>query len=161
MKLLITVTFSAILLMKVSAQRVLKYSDHESANEMRTLFLKNILFPTIEKESKGRIKIEAYWNGQLSSSYDALKKVSKGDTIDITTVVPEYAANELPIHQLFKSFLLGPTGKKQVAFFRKMYETTPELTNELYQNNIEPIFLSTGYGVGFFSREKNRLTRRH
>jgi len=121
---------------------------------MRTLFLKNILFPAIEKESNGRIKIDAYWNGALSISYDALKKVSKGDTIDITTVVPEYAAKELPITQLFKSFLVGPSGKKQVSAFRKMYASIPELANELNQSNIEPIFLSTGYSVGFFSREK-------
>lgn len=34
-----------------------------------------------------------------------------------------------------------------------MFETIPDLTTELHQNNIEPIFLSTGYGVGFFSRQ--------
>ena len=154
MKALLTIIFTGLLFLNSSAQTVLKYSDHESPNEMRTLFLKNILFPNIEKESKGRIKIEPHWNGELAISYDALKKVSKGDTFDITTVVPEYAANELPTHQLFKSFLIGPAGKKQVSFFRKIYETSPEFINELRQNNVEPIFLSTGYGVGFFSREK-------
>lgn len=34
-----------------------------------------------------------------------------------------------------------------------MYENVPEFTDELHQNNVEPVFLSTGYGVGFFSRE--------
>ncbi|QQR99322.1 MAG: TRAP transporter substrate-binding protein DctP [Sphingobacteriales bacterium] len=108
----------------------------------------------MEKESKGRIKTDAYWNGELSISYDALKKIGEGDTIDITTIVPEYAAKELPRLQIFKSFLVGPSGKKQVSFFRKMFETVPEFTTELQQNNVVPIFLSTGYGVGFFSKNQ-------
>lgn len=154
MKYLLTLVVASIFISNGHAQKILKYSDHESPNEMRTLFLKNVFFPAIEKESKGRIKIDAYWNGELSISYDALKKVGKGDTIDITTVVPEYAAKELPRLQIFKSFLVGPSGKKQVSFFRKMFETVPEFTTELQQNNVVPIFLSTGYGVGFFSKNQ-------
>lgn len=134
------------------SQTILRYSDHESYNEMRTRFLKEILFPAIEKESKGRIKIETFWNGELSSSYEALSKVSKGE-VDIATIVPEYSAKELQKHQLFKSFLIGPTGRKQVAFFRKAYDEIPEFSQEVRSNNIEPIFLSTGYGVGFFSTD--------
>jgi TRAP-type C4-dicarboxylate transport system substrate-binding protein len=60
----------------------------------------------------------------------------------------------LPRLQIFKSFLVGPSGKKQVSFFRKMFETVPEFTTELQQNNVVPIFLSTGYGVGFFSKNQ-------
>ncbi|MFT3902552.1 MAG: TRAP transporter substrate-binding protein DctP [Niabella sp.] len=153
MRLTFVLLLTGFLFLSSNAQKILKYSDHESPNEMRTLFLQKVLFPNIEKESEGRIKIEAYWNGELSSSYDALKKVSKGDTVDITTVVPEYTGSELPTHQLFKSFLVGPTGQKQVSFFRKMFKVVPEFTQELHQHNVEPIFLSTGFGVGFFSRE--------
>lgn len=137
----------------VSAQKILKYTDHESADEMRTKFLKDVFFPAIEKESNGRLKIEAHWNGELSTSYEALNTVSGGKIADITTVVPEYAAKELPLHQIFKSFLVGPTGKKQVSFFRKVYSEVPQFSTELQKNNVVDIFLSTGYGVGFFSRE--------
>lgn len=153
MKYRLIILFFCLFFADLNAQKILKYSDHESSNEMRTLFLKNILFPNIEKESEGRIKIDAHWNGELAISYDALKKVSKGDTVDITTVVPEYSANQLPTLQVFKSFLVGFTDKKQVSFFREMFKTIPEFTEELHRNNVEPIFLSTGYGVGFFSRE--------
>lgn len=102
-----------------SAQKILKYSDHESPNEMRTLFLKNIFFPEIEKKSKGRIKIDPHWDGELSISYDALKKVSKGDTVDITTVVPEYAAAQLPTHQFIQKFFDRPDGQKASFIFQK------------------------------------------
>lgn len=137
----------------VSAQKILKYTDHESADEMRTKFLKDVLFPAIEKESNGRLKIEAHWNGELSTSYEALNTVSSGEIADITTVVPEYSAKELPLHQIFKSFLVGPSGKKQVSLFRKIYSDVPQFSSELQKNNLVDIFLSTGYGVGFFSRD--------
>ncbi len=136
-----------------SAQKVLKYTDHQSSDEMRTKFLKDVLFPAIEKESKGRLKIESHWNGELSTSYKALSTVSEGRVADMATVVPEYTANELPLHQIFKSFLVGPTGKRQVSFFRRAYSEIPEFSQELKKNNIVEIFLGTGYGVGFFSRE--------
>lgn len=93
--------------------------------------------------------MEAYWNGELSISYDALKKTSAGEAFDIATIVPEYAANELPISQLFKSFIVGPAGKKQVRAFKKMYAEIPELTQELHQNNVEPIFFNRLWGWFF------------
>ena len=151
--LLFSSLFLGFCLNTVSAQKILRYSDHESANEMRTQFLKDVFFPAIEKESNGRLKVEAHWDGKLSISYDALKTVSEGKIADITTVVPEYAAKELPLHQIFKSFLVGPTGKKQVSFFRNAYTEIPEFSSELEKNNVVDIFLSTGYGVGFFSRD--------
>ncbi len=136
------------------SQTVLRYSDHQSSNEMRTKFLKDVFFPAIEKESNGRIKIEAYWNGELSTSYNAMETVGKGATTDMSTAVPEYTAEQLPLHQIFKSFITGPTGKKQVSFFRRAYAEVPELTQEFENNNVVPIFLGTGYGVGFFSKEE-------
>lgn len=137
----------------VSAQKILKYTDHQSSDEMRTKFLKDIFFPAIEKESKGRLEIEAHWNGELAISYDALSAVSGGTIANIATVVPEYTAEKLPLHQIFKSFIVGPTGKKQVSFFRNVYAEVPEFSTELDKNNMVGIFLSTGYGVGFFSRQ--------
>ncbi len=137
----------------VFGQKVLKYTDHESSNEMRTKFLKDVFFPAIEKESKGRLKIEAHWNGELSTSYDALNTIKTGKVAELTTVVPEYVAKELPLHQVFKSFLVGPTGQDQVSFFRNVYAQIPAFSAELQKNNVIDIFLSTGYGVGFFSRD--------
>ncbi len=135
-----------------SAQKVLKYSDHEPLGNMRTKFLNDVFFPAIEKESHGRLKIEAHWNGELAAAYNAFGAVKKGDTVDIATVVPEYKAKELPLHQIFKSFIVGPTGDRQVSFFRKVYADVPEFPAELSNNNMVAIFLSTGYPTGFYSR---------
>jgi len=143
----------------ISAQKVLIYSDHQSSNEMRTKFLKDVFFPAIEKESNGRLKVEAHWDGELAIAYEAFGAVKSGDTVDIATVVPEYTAEELPLHQMFKGFPVGPSGKTQVSFFRKVYSELPEFSEELTENNMVQIFLGTGYPVGFFSRQPlNSLT---
>lgn len=136
-----------------SAQQILRYSDHEPPNGMRTRFIKEVFFPAIEKESNGRLKIEAHWDGELAKAYDALGAVKQGKAADMATTVPEYTGKELPLHQIFKSFPVGPSGEKQVAFFRRVYADIPEFSAELQRNNLVEIFLGTGYPVAFFSTQ--------
>lgn len=135
-----------------SANRILTYSDHEPLGGMRTRFINEVFFPAIEKESQGRLKVDAHWGGELSNSYEALGKVSQGG-VDMATVVPEYAADRLPLHQIFKSFPVGPTGAQQVDFFRHAYTDIPSFPAELEKNNMVSVFLQTGYPLAFFSRK--------
>lgn len=135
-----------------AAARVLKYSDHEPLGGMRTRFIKDVLFPAVEKETQGRLRVEDHWNGELAISYDALRAVRGPDgAADMSIVVPEYFANDLPLHQIFKSFPVGPTGGRQVEFFRRVYAEIPAFAAELDQAGIAPAFLATGYPVAFFS----------
>ena len=134
-----------------AAAQILKYSDHEPLGGMRTHFINDVFFPAIERESHGRLKVEAHWNGELSSSYKALDTVSQGKTVDMSTVVPEYTADKFPLHQLLKSFPVGPTGDDQVKLFQKLYTDVPELNVEMTNNHIVNIFSATGYPVAFYS----------
>lgn len=135
--------------MAQTAPRVLKFSDHEPLGGMRTRFLKDVVFPAIERESNGRLKIEDHWDGEIAAAYDALGAVSTGAT-DIGTVVPEYTAKELPLHQVFKSFVRGPVGGRQIDFFKRVYAEIPAFPAELDKNNIVQIYFGTGYPVAFF-----------
>ena len=128
----------------------LMYSDHEPLGNMRTTFLNDVFFPAVERESHGRIKINPHWNVEISTGYDALKAVQE-KRADLAVVVPEYCMKNLHLHQLFKSFPTGPTGQKQVDFFRKVYSKIPELAQELEANNLHPAILATGYPAAFFS----------
>lgn len=119
---------------------------------MRTQFIQEVFFKELEKVSEGRLKVESHWNAELATGYDALNKVGEGNGIDIAMVVPEYDAKKLPLHQLFKSYPLGPTGQAQVDFFRQVYQDIPEFKQELAQQNVVPILLATGYPVAFFAR---------
>lgn len=136
---------------KASAQTVLRYSDHEPYGGMRTKFIKEVFFTAVEKESKGRIKIKTNWNSTLATGYNALGLIEKGTDADIGIVVPEYKADKMPLHQIFKSFLAGPTGARQVAFFRRVYKEVPAFPDELAKNNVVNILFTTGYPVAFFS----------
>lgn len=135
----------------VSAVQILKYSDHEPLGGMRTSFIKDVFFAEIEKESQGRLKVDAHWNSELARSYDALSVVKEGKVADMAIVVPEYTPKEFPLQQVFKSFPVGPTGAAQVEFFRKAYATIPTLQTEVAKQNVETVFLATGYPVAFFS----------
>lgn len=135
--------------MAQAVPRVLRFSDHEPLGGMRTRFLKDVVFPAIERESNGRLKIEDHWDGEIAAAYDALGAVSTGTT-DLGTVVPEYTAKELPLHQIFKSFITGPTGGRQIDFFDRVYAEIPAFPAELDRNNIVQIYFGTGYPVAFF-----------
>lgn len=135
------------------AQKILRYSDHQALDGMRTQFMQEVFFPAIEKESKGRLKIDAHWDGALAKAYDALGAVKAGKQADMATTVPEYTAKELPLHQIFKSFPVGPSGEQQLAFFRRVYRDVPAFSAELQKNNVVEIFLGTGYPVAFFSTQ--------
>lgn len=147
----LAVLAASLIPMTAMAERVLRYSDHEPLGGMRTKFLQERFFAAIEKESQGRLRIAPHWNGQLAGAYDALRAAGRGEVTDLAMVVPEYTAKELPLHQLFKSFPVGPSGQQQVSFFRQAYADIPELSGELAQNQVEPVFLATGYPVAFFS----------
>ena len=129
----------------------LTYSDHEPLGNMRTTFLNDIFFRAVEEESKGRVKIIPHWNGEISISYEALNTLKDGSKAQISVIVPEYCAKELPLHQLFKSFPTGPTGQEQVNFFRDIYSEIPALMNEIEAQGLHVIFVATGYPAAFFS----------
>lgn len=151
-KKLLAAILAALLAQPVMAgTKVLKYSDHEPLGNMRTRFIKDIFFAAIEKESKGRLKIEDHWGSEIATGYKALSAVGKDGIADMAIVVPEYSPNELPLHQIFKSFPVGLAGGKQVAFFRRAYAEIPDFAGELKKANTVSIFLATGYPVAFFS----------
>ncbi len=134
-----------------STAQTLAYSDHEPLGGMRTQFIQSVFFSAIEQESHGRLKIEAHWDGKLASGYAALQQVGNKGATDMAIVVPEYSPKALPLHQMFKSFPIGPTGDRQLAFFRRVYAEIPAFPAELANANVVNLFFSTGYPVAFFS----------
>lgn len=128
----------------------LTYSDHEPLGNMRTRFLNDVFFPAVGSESRGRVRISPQWNAKISTGYDALRTLRAGSA-DMAVVVPEYCMKDLRLHQLFKSFPVGPEGQKQVDFFRRVYREIPAMTNELEACGLHAAFIATGYPAGFFS----------
>lgn len=139
-----------------SADRTLRYTDHEPYGNMRTRLIKETFFRAIEQESLGRLKIDAHWNGELSTSYDALKTIGQGSVADMGIVVPEYTPEQLPRHQIFKSFPLGPgRGEAQVNAFQRIFREYRQFGRELENNNLVNLQFFLGYPVGFFTTRPN------
>lgn len=59
-------------------------------------------------------------------------------------------AHNLLLHQIFKSFPVGPVGAQQVSFFRRVYAEIPDFSAELARNNAVPVLLATRYPVAFY-----------
>lgn len=137
----------------LAQEKTLTYTDHEPFGGMRTNFIKEAFFSAIEKESNGHLKIEAHWNGELSNSYDALRTVSGEGIADMAIVVPEYSPEQLPLHQIFKSFPVGPSGDQQLDFFHRIYADIPDFSEELENSNVVNLLFCTGYPVAFFSAD--------
>ena len=135
-KLLVMVLAAFLLPATASAEKTLRYSDHEPLGGMRTKFIKDVFFAAIEKESNGRLRIRDQWDGVLATGYDALGVLGEGAIADIGIVVPEYKSDKMPLHQIFKSFPVGPTGDNQVKFFRRVYAEIPAFPAELEKNNV-------------------------
>ena len=150
-KFLLLLLSALLLPATASAEKVLRYSDHEPLGGMRTKFIKEVFFAAINQESKGRLSVEDHWDSTLATGYDALRVVGNGSIADMGIVVPEYTANDLPLHQIFKSFPVGPSGDKQLAFFRRVYAETPAFPAELRKKNVVELLFATGYPVAFFS----------
>lgn len=146
-------TFIALsFLTSARADTVLRYTDHEPYGNMRTRAIHDLFFTAIEKESQGRVRVETHWNGELSTSYNALHTVQLGEKADIGIIVPECTPEQLPLHQMFKSFPLGPkSGEKQVAFFQRAFHDIPEFKAELAKNNLVNLQFFLGYPAAFFS----------
>ncbi len=131
--------------------RILKYSDHEPLGNMRTRFIKDVFFAYVEKETNGRLIIEEHWGAEIANGYNALRTVGGEGGADMAIVVPEYSPDELPLQQIFKSFPIGPSGNKQVVFFRRAYAEIPDFEEELNKANVVSLFFATGYPAAFFS----------
>jgi TRAP-type C4-dicarboxylate transport system substrate-binding protein len=86
----LVMTLAAFLLpATASAEKTLRYSDHEPLGGMRTKFIKDVFFAAIEKESNGRLKIADHWDSALATGYDALTVLGEGTVADLGIVVPE------------------------------------------------------------------------
>ena len=115
---------AAGLLGAAQAETVLRYSDHEPYGNMRTRFINDVFFKNIESESQVRIKIEPHWGGSIAKAHDELQAIADHKT-DLIVAVPEYSLQQLPLHQLFKGFMTGPSGDAQVQTLRRIYADIP------------------------------------
>ncbi len=133
---------------------VIKYSDSDPPGGMRTDFIADYFLPEIEKLSEGRVEFQDFWGGALLGPPEALKGINDGIT-DMGFLFPEFFPEQLPLHQIFKLFPVGPgSWKAQRWIYETAYEEIPELKEELAKWNQMPLFTTAGLPGTFTSSYK-------
>ena len=116
-KLLALLLVALLLPTSAFAQKILRYSEHEPLGGMRIRFIKDVFFAAVEKESKGRLKVEDRWDSAVSARYDALRTVGDGKVTDMAIVVSEYTARELPLTSSSRASQRDPAGTGRLPSF--------------------------------------------
>lgn len=129
----------------------IKYSDHDPPGGVRTNYVKNVWFPEMIKQTGNKIAIQDYWGGAMVSAPEALKAI--GDNVtNIGFVFPEFYSKQLPLHQGFKLFPVGPaTWESQRWLYKKVYDEIPEFLGEFQKFNQMPLLATAGLPAAFTS----------
>ena len=136
------------------AKIVVKYSDSDPPGGVRTAFLADYFLPEIEKQTAGQIELQDFWGGALLGPPEALKGIKDGIT-DIGFLFPEFFPEQLPLHQIFKLFPVGPgSWKAQRWIYENAYAEIPELKAELAKWNQMPLLMTAGLPGTFTSSYK-------
>lgn len=134
-----------------AATIAIKYSDHDPPGGVRTNYVKNVWFPEMVKQTGGKIAIQDYWGGAMVSAPEALKAI--GDNVaNMGFVFPEFYSKQLPLHQGFKLFPVGPAKwESQRWLYKKVYEEIPEFAGEFKKFNQMPLLATAGLPAAFVS----------
>jgi TRAP-type C4-dicarboxylate transport system substrate-binding protein len=137
------------------AKIVVKYSDSDPPGGVRTAFLADFFLPEIVKQTDGQVEFQDFWGGALLGPPEALKGIKDGIT-DIGFLFPEFFPEQLPLHQIFKLFPVGPgSWEAQRWIYETAYEEIPELEEELVAKwNQKPLLMTAGLPGTFTSSYK-------
>lgn len=129
----------------------LNYSDHDPPSGMRTSFLEEYWFPEIEKETDGKVKINAIYGGGLLSSGEAIDGVRER-VADMGLIYPDNYPQRMFSYELFKLFPEAPEDFEGIySIFDQALEELPRFTEDLENNNQKPLLVTVGLPIVFGS----------
>lgn len=149
----------------LAAPKILKYADHDPDAGPRGESLK-IWFQEIEKESEGRIKIEAYFGGVLGRAPEALKLVMDG-AVDIAMILPDYFPKQFIANNIYKTFPQGPKKWENISWVYSEIFKLPYFKEEFDRLGVKvlwagaalPIALTSTYPVDSIDDLKGKKWR--
>jgi TRAP-type C4-dicarboxylate transport system substrate-binding protein len=131
----------------------LRFSEHDAPSGIRAVATK-LWFKEIEKQTGGKVKIEAYWSSSLFKSKEALDGCKNG-VADIVHISPAHYPKQLPSFQAFRFFPQGPDKRENIDYFyKRCFEEIPELNADLKKHNLKVVFIGGGLPGSFVSSKK-------
>jgi len=106
----------------------------------------------IEKESGGRVRIQAYWSGSLLSSEDSLVELRHG-VADIGLITPIYARGGAHLQRTQAGFYAGlKTYEQQTQLYRCLVAFDPQFGRELH--DLKVLAVQGGNLPGLVTRDR-------
>lgn len=130
-----------------------KYSDHDPMGGMRPVFLRDVWFPEIEKQTGGALKVRSFFGGSLLKAKEALKGVSD-NVSQMSFSFPGHFPSQLMAHNIFALFPKGPEKfENQAWLWRAAYEQIPAFKAELDKANVMPLLVTAGLPGAFAGKK--------
>ncbi len=106
----------------------------------------------VEKESGGRVRIQAYWSGSLLSSEHSLIELRHG-VADIGLITPIYARGGAHLQRTQAGFYAGlKTYEQQTRLYRCLVAFDPQFGRELH--DLKVLAVQGGNLPGFVTRDR-------
>lgn len=156
-KALLSLAATVLLGLPVKAQALmLTYASNGPEQSVRGAAEKAFL-DALETESKGAIKVQAFWSDSLVSGQEMLKSIQDG-TVDMGFINAFFFPKRLPFTNSIALTEFGPTsGGDMVKLYRELYQTVPVLMEEFLVNGQRPVYFFATDSYSFVSTKP--LTR--
>ncbi len=143
MRKLMLLTLLAALLMLVSfdvyAVTTLTYASNGPEHSVRGAAEK-LFLDEIEKQSKGQIKVHAFWANTLMSGNELLKGCADG-VADMVFMNSNFYPKALPHNSALGVNEFGPSkGRTLVTMFKDLFLNVPELIEDFKKHNQFPVY---------------------
>ncbi len=132
-----------------AAVTTLTYASNGPEQSVRG-YDEKLFLDEIEKQSQGRIKVQAFWANTLVTGNEILKAVSDG-VADMGFINANFYPKAMPYCNAIALNAFGPTtGEKTVALYHELFEKIPALTEEFKRHRQLPVY--------FFATDCNSFT---
>ncbi len=146
------VVFFAVIFLcpaNVNAAVTLTYASNGPEKSVRG-YAEKLFLDEIEIQSKGQIKVTAFWSDTLVTGPETLKAISDG-VVDMGFINANFYPKALPFSNAIALNVFGPTsGEATVALYQELYREVLGLTDEFKRHKQIPVY--------FFATDCNSFT---
>lgn len=131
-----------------NAATTLTYASNGPEKSVRG-YAEKLFLDEIEVQSKGQIKVSAFWSDTLVTGPETLKAISDG-VVDMGFINANFYPKALPFSNAITLNVFGPTtGEATVALYQELYRDVPGLKDEFKRYKQKPVY--------FFATDCNSL----
>lgn len=122
-----------------NAATTLTYASNGPEKSVRG-YAEKLFLDEIEIQSKGQIKVNAFWSDTLVTGPEILKAIGDG-VVDMGFINANFYPKALPFGNAIALNIFGPTkGEATVALYQELYRDVPILKDEFKRHKQIPVY---------------------